>query len=101
MARRVTKADKRMVNCTCKDFRLGNIRRPDYVVLAVEVMDAREITIKKGQNEGKQMAFLMVADETGPLEDVTMFSDAWSQFGGSIWFGCRSSTHLVMRASLW
>jgi DNA polymerase III alpha subunit len=52
------------------------------MVVGVEVQAVREFKVKKeGKNQGRPMAYLSVGDETGVLDDVTVFPDAWDKFG--------------------
>lgn len=69
-------------NTTCKEFRDG--KESNCPVLAVTIQECREHRIQNGDNRGKTMAFLVVADKTGALDDVCIFSEAWEQYGNSI-----------------
>lgn len=72
-------------NMTCQEFRDG--KTLDKMVFAVEIQECREVQIQNGQNRGKTMAFLVIGDASGALEDVCIFSDAWSQYGNLIYGG--------------
>lgn len=65
-------------NTTCKEFRDGKGR--DCVVIAAEIQECREHRIQNGKNIGKTMAFLVVSDGTGSLDDICVFSDAWDEY---------------------
>lgn len=73
-------------NTTCKEFRDG--KDVDPMILAVDVQECREVRIQNGDNRGKLMAFLTITDNSGSLEDVCMFSDAWEKYGNLIYPGC-------------
>lgn len=75
----VDAADKSRINTTCKELREGKNER--VMIIGVEVQEMREIPVKNGPNKGKKMAYLTVADETGMLDDVTVFSNAWEIYG--------------------
>lgn len=59
-------------NCLCREF---SSFREKIVVLAVELQAVKVIKIKNGQSCGRQMAFLTAADNSGVLEDITVFPD--------------------------
>jgi 5-methylcytosine-specific restriction endonuclease McrA len=83
---RTSRGDTSLVNLTCKAYREGR-GNDDYIVLGVTVEDLREVEVRTGANAGKKMAFVTVSDETGMLDDVTFFSDAWEQFSNDIFPG--------------
>lgn len=70
---------------TCKEFREG--KDADTFILAVDIQECRDIQIQNGDNRGKKMAFLVVCDQSGSLEDVCMFSEAWEKYGNLIHAG--------------
>ncbi len=72
-------ADQAKIDATCKEVREGRIDRD--ATIGVEIQEVRENTVKNGPNRGKTMAYLAVADKTGPLDDVTVFADSWKRFG--------------------
>jgi DNA polymerase-3 subunit alpha len=75
---RVDACDASAANCTCKEFLTG---RTGYLLMAVEVKQAREVRTKKGKNPGQKMAFLTLADASCALDDVTVFPDSWKKYG--------------------
>jgi hypothetical protein len=75
----VDAADKSMVDTTCKELREG--KDVYEMTIGVEIQEVREIVIKNGNNRGHKMAYLCVSDETGALDDVTIFSEAWEEYG--------------------
>jgi DNA polymerase III alpha subunit len=66
--------DVTSANCTCKEFVDG---KNGYIAIAVQVDVVREVIIKKGQSQGRKMAFLTVTDSTCSLSDVCVFSDTF------------------------
>lgn len=63
-------------NATCDEISKGKTGK--NIILAVEITEAKEYIIKKaGPNLGKPMGFLSVSDETGPLTNVTVFSNIY------------------------
>jgi DNA polymerase III alpha subunit len=75
----VDAADKSMVDTTCKELREG--KDLYEMTIGVEINEVREIAVKNGKNRGRKMAYLCVSDETGALDDVTVFSEAWAEYG--------------------
>lgn len=71
-------------NTTCKEFLDGKVGN---VILAVEIVDAREYVIKNGKSKGKKMAFITMEDNTARLDCGVMFSDKWEEFGSIIYPG--------------
>lgn len=80
------RGDTSLVNLSCKDYREGK-GNDTYVVLGVTVEDMREVEVKTGPNVGKKMAFVTVSDDSGMLDDVTFFSDAWERFSNDVFPG--------------
>jgi DNA polymerase III subunit alpha len=72
-------------NITCKEFRDG--KDMGHFILAVDIQECREHRIQNGENRGKTMAFLVVSDNTGSLEDVCIFTEAWQKYGNLIYPG--------------
>lgn len=54
------------------------------MTLAVSINRIKEIRTKKDK---KLMAFLTVSDSSASLEDVVVFSDAWSEFSDKLYLG--------------
>jgi len=66
-------------NCSCKDFLKQSYSQNKYLMLAVQIDDIREITIKNGKNRGSKMAFIAVSDSSCAL-DAVIFSDRWVKY---------------------
>lgn len=77
---RVETADRHSANATCKEFRLGETRK-GLITLCVEINEINEITIKNGDSRGKLMAKMVVSDETGTIDGVTVFAKAYEKYG--------------------
>lgn len=79
-------ADKSIVNCTIKDYNFGwsPKGRNDLTILGVQVQEVYERTVRNGDNRGRKMASLVVSDDTGVLEDVVVFPDAWEKHGHTL-----------------
>lgn len=82
---RVEGAVNLKADTTCQQFRDG--KNTFSMIFAVDVQECREVRIQNGDNRGKMMAFLTVSDQSGSLEDVCMFSDAWGAYGNLIYPG--------------
>jgi DNA polymerase III alpha subunit len=54
-------------NFSCSDFLLGRKEKPN---IACEIIRLKETTIKNGNDKGKKMAFITIADDTASLECV-------------------------------
>lgn len=61
---------------TCKEFLDG---KNGEMFLCVEIKEVKEITIKRGKNTGKKMAFLVIEDHTGIIDNVVAFSEVWEE----------------------
>jgi DNA polymerase-3 subunit alpha len=72
---RVDGCDVSSANVTCGEFLAG---KAGHLMLACEVKDVRIIRTKK---DGREMAFVTVADRTASLPDVVVFPDTWAKFG--------------------
>lgn len=69
---------------TCQQFKSGFGDRD--VVLAVEITDFKEFRVKTGDNIGKKMGKLTVADSSGAMEAVC-FSKAYATSGNLLYSG--------------
>jgi DNA polymerase III subunit alpha len=69
---------------SCIEIGKHKIRPRAQVELCVVVEGLREHTIKTGRNAGQVMAFLTVSDSTYQLDNVCMFSEAYSNIDGAI-----------------
>lgn len=65
------------VNTSCKEFENFTGKS---VIIAGELQVVKVIKIKNGKQCGRNMAFLSLIDETGMLDDITVFADAYDQF---------------------
>ncbi len=74
---RVDSCDTSMVNTSCKEFIDG---KKGFMILGVHIQSIREVTIKKGNNQGKKMAFLTISDGTCSIADVCAFPEAYKEF---------------------
>jgi len=63
-------------NTTCKEFLQG---KRGKMTIAVEILDAREYIIKKGNNKGKRMLYLCVEDDTASIDSVIIFPNVLEQ----------------------
>lgn len=75
---KVDSCDTSAANCTCREYIAG---RKGYMVFGVSIQSFREVKIKSGNNAGKLMAFLTIADATCSLSDVCVFSDVYEKYG--------------------
>lgn len=74
---RVDACDTSAVNCTCLDFIEG---KQGFLILGVQVESVRPIKMKKGDKAGKEMAFLVVADNTASIDDAVCFNETWEEY---------------------
>lgn len=77
-AHKTDSCDLSEVNCSCKEYLAG---REGYLILGVEVQEAREVKTRKGKNPGARMGRLVLADASCSLEAVC-FPDAWKEYAG-------------------
>ena len=71
-------------NSTCKEFFDG---KRGNIILAVQVSNVNEYIVKNGRSKGNPMGFLVVEDNTGCLETVTVFCDEWKKHKGLLYEG--------------
>ena len=64
---------------TCKDVGSGKIKKNSHVDLCVVVEDMREITVKRGATQGRQMAFITLSDSTYSLDGSCAFPDMYDR----------------------
>lgn len=76
-------ADKSIVNCTIKEYNDG-YESGKQIIFAVQIQEVFERTVRNGDNRGRKMASLIIADDTGVLEDVVVFPDAWERHSHSL-----------------
>jgi DNA polymerase III alpha subunit len=73
-------------DCSCLEFDSG---RRISATLAVKIERVKTHLIKRGLNTGQEMAFLTVSDNSGMLDTVVIFSDAWKAHGNIVEEGNR------------
>jgi DNA polymerase III alpha subunit len=61
---------------TCRQFLDGKTGK---MSLGVEILRSSEYIIKKGENKGNPMGYLTVEDDTGVVDSVVVFSQAWEK----------------------
>lgn len=71
----VESTDRSRANCRVEDYLAGD--HPETVRLACNVRAVRDWDVRSGTLAGRRMAKLEVDDETGVLDDVVVFPDAW------------------------
>ena len=71
-------------NSTCKEFFDG---KRGNIILAVQISNVNEYIVKNGRSKGNPMGFLVVEDNTGCLETVTVFCDEWKKHKGILYEG--------------
>lgn len=64
-------------NCTCGEF-LKNSQKD--VVIAGEIEGINVVKTKTGKNKGSEMAFLSISDNTGVLDSVIIFPEAYRTY---------------------
>jgi DNA polymerase III alpha subunit len=64
---------------TCKQIGTGEIQPGWNVGLCVVVEGVREVTVKRGKTQGRQMAFVTVSDSTYSLDGSCIFPDSYDQ----------------------
>jgi len=62
---------------TCIELGAGKIPVGGYVDLCVVVEDMREVTVKRGKTQGRQMAFITLSDSTYSLDGSCAFPDLY------------------------
>lgn len=67
-------------NCTCQEFNDGFNNRYGYISIACQIDEIRVIVTKRGMNPGQEMAFLIIADESGVCDSVVAFPAQWQEF---------------------
>lgn len=75
---KIDSCDISAVNCSCKEFLSG---RTGFIMLGVEVQQAREVKTKRGKSAGAKMAFLTLSDSSCSLSDVVCFPESWKEYG--------------------
>ena len=62
---------------TCKDVGTGGVNIGDTINLCVVIEDIREVTVKRGKTQGRQMAFITVSDSTYSLDGSCAFPNTY------------------------
>lgn len=69
---------------TCQEFLEG---KQGNISLCVEVVQAKEVTMKKGNNIGGKMAFLSVEDSSALIDNIAVFADNWENYKNILYKG--------------
>jgi DNA polymerase-3 subunit alpha len=77
--------DITMTNCDCKTFKNSHVS--DKIILAGEIMNINTIKTKSGKNPGQEMSFVSIEDQTGYLDSVIFFPEAWTKYKTHIFNG--------------
>ena len=80
----VDSCDTSSATATCKEF-FDGIK--GNITIAIQIIDLKEYKIKKGQNKGRDMAFLTVEDGTGSIDNVVIFCDDWNKHNSILYEG--------------
>ena len=64
---------------TCKDVGSGQVQAGSNVGLCVVVESIREVTVKRGKTQGRQMAFVTISDSTYSLDGSCAFPDTYDR----------------------
>lgn len=64
---------------TCKQLGMGEIQQGGYVDICVVVESMREVTVKRGKTQGRQMAFVTLSDSTYSLDGSCAFPDLYDK----------------------
>jgi DNA polymerase-3 subunit alpha len=64
---------------TCKQLGMGEIKQGGYIDICVVVESMREVTVKRGKTQGRQMAFITLSDSTYSLDGSCAFPDLYDK----------------------
>lgn len=64
---------------TCKELGAGRVAAGAFVELCVVVEAMREVTVKRGKTQGRQMAFVTLSDSTYSLDGSCAFPDLYDR----------------------
>ncbi len=64
---------------TCKELGSGQVTAGAFVDLCVVVESMREVTVKRGKTQGRQMAFVTLSDSTYSLDGSCAFPDLYDK----------------------
>ena len=64
---------------TCKEVGTGGVHVGGSINLCVVIEDIREVTVKRGKTQGRQMAFITVSDSTYSLDGSCAFPDTYDK----------------------
>lgn len=73
----IDSADLSICNTTCKEFATTKV---NDAVIGCVVEEVKEYVIKKGQSEGKKMAFLTLSDSSYSLNNVVIFAEGYEKY---------------------
>lgn len=76
---RVDSRNAANANCTCHEFTQGY---SGYALIAAQIQSVHEIKTKNGKNPGQKMAFLIIEDSSGALDNVVVFPEDWAELRG-------------------
>jgi DNA polymerase-3 subunit alpha len=73
--------DIHMINTSCKDFKQSNhYDNKKKLLIAGEITYANVIKTKSGKNPGQEMAFVTIEDQTGSLDSMIFFPEAYEKY---------------------
>jgi DNA polymerase-3 subunit alpha len=78
---KVDDCDQSAANCNCKDFLDG---KAGFIMMAVNLDEVREHTIKNGTKKGEKMAFIKASDSSCSLDGIVCFTEAWTEYKETI-----------------
>lgn len=84
-ATRLDDTDRQAYDTTCAEIKAGKESR--NMRLVVEILAQREYIIKKGNFQGQPMGYITVGDDTGSIEDVTVFPQVYESCVGELYTG--------------
>ena len=74
---RIDMYDVSRANCTCAEF---NKTTQQDIVIAGEIEGVNVVKTKTGKNKGAEMAFVSLSDNTGVLDSVIVFPEAYRTY---------------------
>jgi DNA polymerase-3 subunit alpha len=77
--------DISMANTNCKDVKNSIIT--DNIIIAGEISNVNAVKTKKGKNPGQEMAFITIEDNTGIMDSMVLFPEAWNEYKHHIFNG--------------
>ena len=64
-------------NCTCGEFQKSHLNE---MIIAGEIEDINIVKTKSGKNKGSDMAFVSMSDNTGVIDSVIVFPEAYRTY---------------------